>query len=104
MAAYSGNLKIIELLLSKGADPNKWDFGKQFTAIHCAAESKNAASVQCLIDAGADVNAGLLEKSPLHYAVQNDAEGCVEALLKAGASPNNPQVRKCQVINLNVEF
>lgn len=45
-----------------------------------------------LIDHGADVNAGLSERSPLHYAVLSDAPEVVNALLDAGACPDTPQV------------
>ncbi|XP_016841629.1 transient receptor potential channel pyrexia isoform X2 [Nasonia vitripennis] len=92
LAASIGSVKITELLLKHGADPCEWDFNRKCTALHCAAAAGDVDTVQCLIRAGADVNAGLSGKSPLHYAVQNNAESCVEALLQAGASPNNPQV------------
>lgn len=46
-----------------------------------------------LIAHGADVNAGLNDRSPLHYAVLSDAPVVVKALLDAGACPDTPQVR-----------
>lgn len=46
-----------------------------------------------LINHGADVNAGLSDRSPLHYAVLSDAPEVVGALLEAGACPDTPQVR-----------
>lgn len=46
-----------------------------------------------LIAHGADVNAGLSERSPLHYAVLSDAPVVVKELLEAGACPDTPQVR-----------
>ena len=48
---------------------------------------------QVLIAHGADVNAGLSERSPLHYAVLSDAPVVVKELLEAGACPDTPQVR-----------
>lgn len=92
LAASKGWVKITEELLKYGAEPGDWDFSRKSTPLHCAAAAGDVATVQCLIKAGADINAGLSGKSPLHYAVQNNAEKCVEFLLQAGASPNNPQV------------
>lgn len=85
-------MKLVEELLKHGADPHKWDLGKKYTPLHCAAAAGCVATVKCLIKSGADTDAGLSGKSPLHYAVLNNAGDCVEALLQAGACPNNPQV------------
>lgn len=82
----------MEELLKYGANPCEWDFNKTCTPLHCAAATGDIASVKCLIKSRADVNAGLSGKSPLYYAVLSNAEDCVEALLQAGACPNNPQV------------
>jgi len=82
----------VEELLKHGANPDEWDLGKKCTPLHCAATTGCVATVKCLIKAGADVDAGLSSRSPLHYAVLNNAEDCVETLLQAGACPNNPQV------------
>lgn len=80
------------MLLNSGAEPNEWDATKKLTPLHCAAASADVDAIQCLISFGAEVNAGLSEKSPLHYAVLVDSCDCAEILLKSGASPNNPQV------------
>lgn len=85
-------MKLIEELLKHGADPCEWDLGKKYTSLHCAAATGCVSTIKCLIKSGANVDAGLSGKSPLHYAVLNNAEDCVEALLQAGACPNNPQV------------
>lgn len=47
---------------------------------------------QILVKHGADVNAGINDRSPLHYAVQSEAADCVEELLKSGARADTPQV------------
>ncbi|EFN62635.1 Transient receptor potential channel pyrexia [Camponotus floridanus] len=88
LAACTMSTKIVKELLKHGADPRKWDFEKKYTPLHCAAAAGCVATVTCLIKSGANVNAG---RSPLYYAVLNNAVNCVEALLQAGASPNNPQ-------------
>ncbi|XP_014235400.1 transient receptor potential channel pyrexia-like [Trichogramma pretiosum] len=93
LAASSGqSAGICELLLAHGAEPNEWDFGRICTPLHCAAAAGCPRTLRALVEAKADVNAGLSGKSPLHYAVQSNSTSCTEALLLAGASPNNPQV------------
>lgn len=92
LAACAASAKIVEELLKHGADPREWDLGKKCTPLHCAAAAGCVATVKCLIKSGADVDAGLSGRSALHYAVLNNAGDCVEALLQAGACPNNPQV------------
>ncbi|XP_063627903.1 transient receptor potential channel pyrexia isoform X1 [Cydia splendana] len=84
----------VKLLLEHHADPNKWDCyddGKA-TPLHCAASAKSLACVKILLENGADVNAGLSDRSPLHYAVLSDAPDVVGLLLEAGACPDTPQV------------
>lgn len=92
LAACAASVTIIEEILKHGGNSCEWDFGKKYTPLHCAAAARCVATVTRLIKSGADVNAGLSGRSPLHYAVLNNAGDCVEALLQAGACPNNPQV------------
>ncbi|KAL4715914.1 hypothetical protein ACJJTC_013214 [Scirpophaga incertulas] len=84
----------VKLLLHYKANPNKWDTAneRRATPLHCAASAKSLACVKALLNHGADVNAGLSEKSPLHYAVLSDATEVVQVLLEAGACPDTPQV------------
>lgn len=109
----------MKLLLDHGAHPNTWDSSTETkaTPLHCAASAKSLACVkvnrtipkmkvdpvniyvniyvyffQVLIAHGADVNAGLSDRSPLHYAVLSDAPEVVKELLEAGACPDTPQV------------
>nr|QDR50969.1 pyrexia trpa [Heliconius melpomene] len=88
------NEECVKLLLEYGADPNIWDstVDRKATPLHCAASAKSLTCVQALIKHGADVNAGLSEHSPLHYAVLSDAPEVVNTLLEAGACPDTPQV------------
>ncbi|GAB1869851.1 Transient receptor potential channel pyrexia [Camponotus japonicus] len=89
LAACTTSTKIVDELLKHGADPREWDFDKKCTPLHCAAAAGCVATVKCLIKSGADVDA---RRSPLYYAVLNNAVDCVETLLQAGACPDNPQV------------
>ncbi|KAF7399198.1 hypothetical protein HZH68_007790 [Vespula germanica] len=92
LAACAAIVRILEELLSYGADPCEWDFNKKCTPLHCAAAVGNVACIKSLIKAKADVNAGFPGKTPLHYAVLSNAVDSAEVLLQAGAHPNNPQV------------
>ncbi|CAK1583592.1 unnamed protein product, partial [Parnassius mnemosyne] len=94
LSCLVANEECVKLLLEHGADPNKWDSitERKATPLHCAASAKSLICVKVLISHGADVNAGLSERSPLHYAVLSDAPDVVSALLQAGACPDTPQV------------
>lgn len=94
LSCLVGSEECAKLLLEHGADPNMWDSltDRKATPLHCAASAKSLACVKVLIAHGADVNAGLNDRSPLHYAVLSDAPVVVKALLDAGACPDTPQV------------
>lgn len=123
LSCLVGSQECAKLLLENGACPNSWDTSSETkaTPLHCAASAKSLACVkvnriqtwkvtqfdwlgvmliiflQVLIGHGADVNAGLAERSPLHYAVLSDAPEVVSELLDAGACPDTPQVRSVYV-------
>ncbi|XP_028160039.1 transient receptor potential channel pyrexia isoform X3 [Ostrinia furnacalis] len=94
LSCLVGSDECVRLLLQHKADPNKWDSSseKRATPLHCAASAKSVTCVKVLLNHGADVNAGLSERSPLHYAVLSNATDVVRALLEAGACPDTPQV------------
>ncbi|EFN63911.1 Transient receptor potential channel pyrexia [Camponotus floridanus] len=81
LAACTASTKIVEELLKHGADPCEWDFEKKYAPLHCAAAAGCVDTVKCLIKSKADVDA---RRSPLYYAVLNNAVDCVETLLQAG--------------------
>ncbi|EFN65782.1 Transient receptor potential channel pyrexia [Camponotus floridanus] len=89
LAACTTSTKIVEELLKHSADPCEWDFENKYTPLHCAAAAGCVATVTCLIKSGAHVN---VKRSPLYYAMLNNAVDCVETLLQAGARPDNSQV------------
>ncbi|CAG9789260.1 unnamed protein product [Diatraea saccharalis] len=94
LSCLVGSEECVKLLLYYKADPNRWDTSseRRATPLHCAASAKSLACVKVLLNHGADVNAGLTERSPLHYAVLSDAAEVVQLLLEAGACPDTPQV------------
>ncbi|XP_053613892.1 transient receptor potential channel pyrexia isoform X2 [Plodia interpunctella] len=94
LSCLVGSEDCVKLLLEYHADPNMWDSysERRATPLHCAASAKSLACVKVLLEHGADVNAGLDDRSPLHYAVLSDATDVVSSLLEAGACPDTPQV------------
>jgi len=63
LAAHSGFGDIVELLLDKGADPNKAEAG--FTALHEAIMRRDEKTVGLLLAHGADANAQLKTWTPV---------------------------------------
>ncbi|EFN63912.1 Transient receptor potential channel pyrexia [Camponotus floridanus] len=101
LAACTASTKIVEELLKHDADSCEWDFEKKYTPLHCAAAAGCVDTVKCLIKSKADVDA---RRSPLYYAVLNNAVDCVETLLQAGACPDNSQVLLHHNHNLNINL
>ena len=93
VAAMRGCSGMIETLLARGAKSDVClDGGVAAVALACA--SGDLKSVEMLIDAGADVNAGpegnmtALHIAAAHPYTESCAERMVKALLKAGADAN----------------
>ena len=81
----AGQILVVQLLLSKGAEVNaKMRWGE--TPLHVAAEKGHTHVANLLIVKGAEVNAKTLEGStPLLLAKKTDRKDTVELLLKYGA-------------------
>lgn len=80
-AAYRGHLKLIKLLISKGADVNAHEDGE--TALLAAALAAQAEAIQLLIENGADVHAKTSEGvSALHQAVMTNQASKTDAVLE----------------------
>jgi len=86
-AAMRGDREAVRTLLKQGADVSAPQ-GDGMTALHHAAERGDAAMVEMLVYAGANVGAmtRIGQYTPLHVASQSGSAAVVRALLKAGAS------------------
>jgi ankyrin repeat protein len=86
------DVKLINLLIERGADPKAAD-GRGRTALYGAAAAGDAAAVELLLDVGADVNAkDARGRTALHRAVSCGNEAAVDLLLAAGADVNAKDV------------
>ena len=84
-ASESGYLKVVEALLSKGAEINVEDEDR-CTPLMLAAERGHIDMLLYLIDHGADVSKkGWKKQTALHYASESGDLKVVEALLNKGA-------------------
>lgn len=88
-AARSQSLeqRLLDLLLSYGADPNALDCNLQPPLVWAIRQNMGTHSVRALLVAGADPNlqSDEVKWSPLHLAVFLGKHDCVEALLQSGA-------------------
>jgi ankyrin repeat protein len=91
LAAQSGNLEIVRLLLGSRANVEAKTKIGDYTPLHLAAGAGNAAVVEALLGAGADVAAVTTSTgvTPLHLAAKAiNGEAAVRALLAKGAPVN----------------
>ncbi|CAN6251583.1 unnamed protein product [Urochloa humidicola] len=84
IAAGEGKCKMVELLLSKGADVNI--LSEIGTPLHVAAMENQDATMKILLDHGADCNHECFAVlTPLLTALKAHSLNCVKLLIKAGA-------------------
>ncbi|MDZ4254261.1 MAG: ankyrin repeat domain-containing protein [Sulfuritalea sp.] len=87
IAAWEGNIPMMELFVSRGADINKVNaIGEQ--ALQHAAWKGHLPAVRWLVDRGASVNRPGKEWAALHYAVFAGHAEVVSYLLERGADIN----------------
>ncbi|WP_264329775.1 MULTISPECIES: ankyrin repeat domain-containing protein [unclassified Wolbachia] len=87
-ASYNGNLRVVEYLISKGADINVRS-ENDWVPLHYASRSGVLAVVEHLISKGADVNARSKDDwVPLHLAACIGELDVVKCLINKGADVN----------------
>jgi hypothetical protein len=87
IAAWEGNVEMMELLVSRGANVNATnDRGEQ--ALMLAAWKGRLGAVRWLLDKGARINRQGREWSALHYAVFAGHEEVTKLLIERGADVN----------------
>lgn len=87
IAAWNGDIEMMELLLSRGANPRRANRnGEQ--AVQLAAWNGHVAAVRWLLEHGATLNRDDKNWSALHYAVFNGHTGLARELIQRGADVN----------------
>ena len=87
IAAWEGNIEMMELFASHGADVNRRNASHE-QALMFAAWRGRLEAVRWLLERGAQINRRGLEWSALHYAAFAGHEEVVRALLERGADVN----------------
>ncbi|XP_070269806.1 ankyrin repeat and SAM domain-containing protein 4B [Myotis yumanensis] len=93
LAAYHGNLEALEIICSRGGDPDRCDIWGN-TPLHYAASNGHAHCVSFLINFGANIFALDNDlQSPLDAAASREQSECVALLDKAATAQNimNPK-------------
>ena len=89
LAALSGNLGIVKLLLRADANPNLATHDNGYTPLHLVLKNGNLGVVKALLEAGANPNLVMNDNiAPLHLTIQIGNLDIVKALLEANADPN----------------
>ena len=87
IAAWNGNIEMMELFLSRGANPRRVNNnGEQ--AVQLAAWNGHAKAVAWLLERGAVLNRDGKQWDALHYAVFNGHTDLAADLIKRGANVN----------------
>ena len=86
IAARSGKIKGVELLLDLGADPNAKD-NYDWTPLHWASHYGKTEAIELLLKAGSDVDAKNNNGyTPLHLTSSNGKTEAIELLKRFGAT------------------
>lgn len=84
IGAWEGNIELMRLFISRGADINLRNANGE-SALALAAWRGQKVAAQWLIERGARINAPDKHWSPLHYAVSGGHESMADYLLEQGA-------------------
>lgn len=89
-AAAYGRIRVVKLLLEKGADVNKHNEGGE-TPLHYAARHGHVKVMEILLDHGADpTKKGTGCGTPMQWAGRGGQIGAIKALMRYGVSVNQP--------------
>lgn len=94
LAAYHGNLEALEIICSRGGDPDKCDIWGN-TPLHYAASNGHTHCISFLVNFGANIFALDNDlKSPLDAAAGREQKECVALLDKAATVQNTMNPKK----------
>uniref|UniRef100_A0A8C8ZYG1 Ankyrin repeat and sterile alpha motif domain containing 4B n=1 Tax=Prolemur simus TaxID=1328070 RepID=A0A8C8ZYG1_PROSS len=94
LAAYHGNLEALEIICSRGGDPDRCDIWGN-TPLHYAASNGHAHCISFLVNFGANIFALDNDlRSPLDAAASREQNECVALLDKAATTQNIMNPRK----------
>lgn len=94
LAAYHGNLEALEIICSRGGDPDKCDIWGN-TPLHYAASNGHTHCISFLVNFGANIFALDNDlKSPLDAAASREQKECVALLDKAATIQNTTNPKK----------
>ena len=101
IAAWNGNLSMMELFVARGADVNRRNSLGESALMHAAWRGQVAA-MRWLIDKGALVDSAPLQWGPLHYAVFANQAEAAALLLDHGADINARSTNGSSVLMMAV--
>jgi hypothetical protein len=87
IAAWEGNIEMMALFVSRGANVNAMNASREQPLMHAAWQG-HLEAVRWLLDHGAQINRKGLEWSALHYAVFAGHQNVAETLIARGADIN----------------
>lgn len=101
IAAWGGNIPLMELFVSRGADVNKTNEAGEPALLH-AAWRGNLDAVKWLLEHGAQVNRKPLQWTALHYAVFAGHDDIAQYLIERGADINARSTNGSSVLMMAV--
>jgi len=101
IAAWEGNIPLMELFVARGADVNKTNATGEPALLH-AAWRGHLNAVKWLLEHGAQVNRGPLQWTALHYAVFAGRDEVVQYLIEHGADINARSTNGSSVLMMAV--
>jgi hypothetical protein len=101
IAAWHGNVPMMALLVSRGADVNRANANGESALMHAAWRGQLEA-IKWLLERGARINSGPMQWSALHYAVFAGRSEAAALLIERGADINARSTNGSSVIMMAV--